>query len=550
MNNPNLLLDEDKVEELMSWLEKAEDKELIEEIIVKSIDKINKGIREKEYKELVYANIDKIPKEKAESMIKKLIDNYIREDKVEEIVSWLEKTEDKELIEEIIVKSIDKINKGIKEKEYKEIIDKNIGRATKEKETEFLKKLLYIYKEQESRYDTIQLICRLLYLDPSDLSLLYDLSVELFNIKEFEKNKIIELLEGYRNKILNIKIKNALLNEIEILQRKYILKSKPRNLQIVLTTNCNLDCIMCGLPRQHYSLSSDTKASIISYMPYLEKIIWQGGEPLLYPNFKDLLKITTEYDIEQTITTNGLLLDQEFLDTIKSIKSKIYLNMSIDATDSETYSKIRRKGDFKLLENNIDLLNKNNLPPNIILGMQVVVMKSNYKKIESIVDFAVQNGFKSLLFQKLNPTYLAVKEDLSIEENNFVYDKIKTIKEHLIATNIHIDIESNINFIQQKAVETEQVKSISKMENKKQKHSLCLAPWKRMYIGYVDGRMLVLPACHCVIGTNINSDKNEDLWNGSELIYFRKQILNGNFTDCSFCLNSGGTFKKLRECGC
>jgi sulfatase maturation enzyme AslB (radical SAM superfamily) len=46
-------MDKNKVGEIIPLLEKIGDKELIEEIIVKSIDKINKGIKEKEYKKII-----------------------------------------------------------------------------------------------------------------------------------------------------------------------------------------------------------------------------------------------------------------------------------------------------------------------------------------------------------------------------------------------------------------------------------------------------------------------------------------------------------------
>ena len=471
-------------------------------------------------------------------------------DKVEELMSWLEKTEDKELIEEIIVKSIDKINKGIKEKEYKEIIDKNIGRTTKEKETEFLKKLLYVYKKQESRYDTIQLICRLLYLDPSDLSLLYDLSVELFNIKEFEKNKIIELLEGYRNKILSIKIKNALLNEIEILQRKYILKSKPRNLVVVLTMNCNLDCIMC-FNKKEYSIDDKILNYIKNNLVYLEHILLQGGELYLYKDLEKLMLLIKNSNIKQSILTNGILLDRKKIKFLKD--NKIGLNISIDAVSKKKYEYIRKNASFdKLLENLKMVRESGFIDLDVEYSMAVVVMSINYNDIEEIVNFAINNKFKSIYFQRYNRgTDINSSVDLSLnpKQQMIVNRKILNLKN----TNITLKVSTNFDLItntyntaldnnleKRKDSKFKDNKEKSICNNKTcqnmrlvlngvDKNLFCVAPWKTLFI---DANEEYKFSCYCSPFRFSFDEKNNDIWNSQEIVGYRKSIINNNLYNC------------------
>ena len=379
----------------------------------------------------------------------------------------------------------------------------------------------------------------------------------LFKFNEDRKHKeaieTVKIINKFKDYIKDKRIENIILNELELAEGKIFLHSKPRSLQVVLTTMCNLDCIMCGLPQEHYIMPDSIKKTIIEYMPYLESVIWQGGEPLLYKGFKDLFYAASKYDVDQTVTTNGLLIDNDILDVIERTQGTIHLDISIDAVDKITYAKIRRKGDFNILLEKIDLINKKilkNTNPNFMLGMQPVIMKSNYKQLSQMIDFAIDKGFSKILFQRLYPSYLAKNEGLNTDENNYVVEQIKEYKEKLERQKRLINIDSNLEYIKDNSNENFVCnKNLEENpHNIKQKNDLfCLAPWKRMFIGR---EKIVMPVCHCDVD-GIKVENINELWNGKGMIDFRKCMLEGTIPhQCNtFCKTSGDCFERIRRTG-
>ena len=99
---------------------------------------------------------------------------------------------------------------------------------------------------------------------------------------------------------------NKELNDQEIKEQRIVLKSKPRKLAVILTTKCNLDCIMCPLAhfrathREANTIPYATIKKIYELYPYLQWIDWQGGEVFLIDYFKELfLKAASFPQIQQ-----------------------------------------------------------------------------------------------------------------------------------------------------------------------------------------------------------------------------------------------------------
>jgi len=368
------------------------------------------------------------------------------------------------------------------------------------------------------------------------------------NRQHIKALKIYELLNLFEEYIKDLKKKNIILNEYEIAQGICILKSKPRFLQVVLTTKCNLDCIMCGLPHTNYTLSENFKKNIIEYIPFLENVIWQGGEPLLYKDFIEFFSISTQFNVHQAITTNGLLIDESFLEIINNSESKVNLDISIDSVNKYTYEKIRRRASFDLLMSKINLITKKiNFKKNFIFGMQVVIMKSNYKQIADMIDFALDKGFNKIMFQMLYPGYLAQNEVLDVEANNFVCDCINKYETKIHSSKLNFGIQNNIKRIDiNEDILSANTNNINNL-HKQSRELFCLAPWKRLFIGKNN---IVMPVCHCdVEGKTVN--ETFDLWNGDSMIYFRQKMLEKKEPNqCkTFCLNSGQIFENIRRSG-
>jgi len=327
-------------------------------------------------------------------------------------------------------------------------------------------------------------------------------------------------------------INNKQLNESEIANGKIVLDSLPRILMMVLTTRCNLECIMCsrGNPRRDLTIASEKVKQIATLFPYLEAIDWQGGEVFLVDYFKDLFIEASRFpNIDQSIVTNGLLINDEWLDVL--INSRVNLTFSIDSVEKKTYEYIRRGARFEALLDNLKALRavniKNDNP--IQLHLNAVVMRSNYKELYLFPGFCQDYGIKHLRFDFLRPD-VAKDEDVLIKSDadaveylNNILPKIEdecsksgiwfeyTLRPFLASTNV-----------------------LSGGPAAKKQPVRCKLPWKKIFIDASrDGAARPDCLCEHSIG-NINTDSIEEIWNSKVMQSYRQRLVDGNIHDwCS-----------------
>ena len=119
-----------------------------------------------------------------------------------------------------------------------------------------------------------------------------------------------------------------------------------------------------------------------------------GGEPLLHPNFKDIVKYAKKLGFEMALVTNGTLLDDETLELIKDFE---WVRFSIDAVTPQTFKKIKGVDLFdKVIENLrklIEIKSENN-----VIGYSFVVCRDNYTEIHEAAKFAKLLGCDNIRF--------------------------------------------------------------------------------------------------------------------------------------------------------
>ncbi len=180
-----------------------------------------------------------------------------------------------------------------------------------------------------------------------------------------------------------------------------------RELQIVLTDRCNLNCVYCSAGSNDSCRSSTLKyARIIEFMlehlQLLENsrdadrrivIRYFGGEPLLC---KEALLDSIEYIDAQyqkkhikrkyIINTNGVLLDRRLIENLG--KYNVQVNVSMDGMDDYTNSlRLSKEGRtvFKEVENTINLLAESGID----YGVICVLNKINMEYSRELVDYWV-----------------------------------------------------------------------------------------------------------------------------------------------------------------
>ena len=208
----------------------------------------------------------------------------------------------------------------------------------------------------------------------------------------------------------------------EIMNRKDCLESPPTLFKLDNSKTCNLSCIMCATQKinDDPELLKKTAGDIFNYLPTTKKVILTGnGDPFVRPDTRDLLidYKKKNLDLKFDIITNALLLPKYW----EQIKHNNFgsLLISIDASDKETYEKIRYGGRWKDLLCSLALVRKNkNRFESITLNM--TVMRSNYKKITDFINFAESYGF-NVSFQKIrgnfnNQNIFEMEDTAALEE--------------------------------------------------------------------------------------------------------------------------------------
>lgn len=197
------------------------------------------------------------------------------------------------------------------------------------------------------------------------------------------------------------------------------------NYIIHLTEKCNLKCKYCYEKRSNNEISfEDIKAIIDKEIEKKSKdviITFYGGEPLLK---KELIYETIEYAKKRKsktkffygMTTNGTLLDEEF---VEFIKKNDFLTIAYSFDGNKKTQNLNRvtadgKGTFDIVEKNAKLLLENHKR---VMAM-VVVTKNNIENLEENIKYLTSIGFKNfnLLFDYL---YDWQDEDLKIIKEQF-----------------------------------------------------------------------------------------------------------------------------------
>ena len=157
---------------------------------------------------------------------------------------------------------------------------------------------------------------------------------------------------------------------------------RKRNLTLVVTHQCNFDCRYCLQKHEDVYMPRETAVKAIDMLvDGLSKIkenpraqiSFYGGEPLLARNEIEYLvtyareKFSKIKDLKYgfEITTNGLLLDQEFIDFAK--KNRILLALSYDGVAQDEV-RIKRGGNptREIVDKKLDMLLKT-FPETIIM---------------------------------------------------------------------------------------------------------------------------------------------------------------------------------------
>jgi radical SAM protein with 4Fe4S-binding SPASM domain len=175
-----------------------------------------------------------------------------------------------------------------------------------------------------------------------------------------------------------------------------VVRDFPVCLDIELTNNCNLHCLMCptgsGVSKRTKGYMSGSIFEKILKNIQGQKIglFFKGwGEPLLHPECIEYIRAAKNDGHICMLYTNSMLLDEKKVKTlIDSGLDKI--KFSVQGVNGESYGEMRQGADYQTLVNNIEMMHKlraDKLNPYMYVGTT-----TTYETAEQVAEFRERMG--------------------------------------------------------------------------------------------------------------------------------------------------------------
>lgn len=340
----------------------------------------------------------------------------------------------------------------------------------------------------------------------------------------------------------------------------------PKWVVIQLLEHCNLRCRMCYEWGETGFYHKKKELAILEYK-VIKKVITDclpgkpyfglfGGEPFLYPNIEDVMRLIKNGGCGLDIPTNGVLLKQyaEMIVDVQPDRLWISLDGPVEINDEQ-----RGKGVFNKVIQGIDALyeireSKNYKLPKI--GITYIVTPFNYTFIEEFflksidirkIDhlsiefqlFATEEQYRHYLKILANefgvfsaPCAKAIvrePSDFAAMDFKVLADQIRKVRSvcdeygiYFIAYPKTIELDNIVNFFSA---------NWSKMIDKRQK---CVFPWMYAEIS-ANGDVSVCHTYYDLVIGNINVENILDIWEGDRLKKVRKFLKKQPYPICTAC---------------
>lgn len=211
---------------------------------------------------------------------------------------------------------------------------------------------------------------------------------------------------------------------------------------------CNNNCIFCYSHNTIHNSKVHNEISLKCFIKYLEnnnissddRVILNGGEPLMHSNINEILEILKTIRCETVIFTNGRLLDRI---NLSILNEKFRFVVPIHGYENLHDEVTRVKGSYmetvkamKLFDNE---LNKCLIDLKIILNDGMIKNKEEFKKTLNALDTIYFNN--AVHITKMADTIVSKKNKcVSMNDNNIVAHYTQLLFNHFSKYNHNIKI--------------------------------------------------------------------------------------------------------------
>ena len=128
----------------------------------------------------------------------------------------------------------------------------------------------------------------------------------------------------------------------------------PETLTIAITGACNLHCVHCWVDAGPSSATASVPTASIQQIIEEFAVLGgaavrlTGGEPLLHPDWLELLRIVDRAGLQVMLQTNGMLFSTDNLQALQDLKlTHLSIQISLDGASATTHDLVRGEGAFE-----------------------------------------------------------------------------------------------------------------------------------------------------------------------------------------------------------
>ncbi len=160
----------------------------------------------------------------------------------------------------------------------------------------------------------------------------------------------------------------------------------PREMDLEITTNCNLRCAYCS----HFTSAGDVSQDLPTseWLQFLEElrectvltVCLQGGEPFLRDDLPDIIEGIVRNKMRFRMLSNGTLITDEIAAFLASCGRCDGVQVSIDGSGSATHDVFRGSGSFDKALTGLQVLRRHGVPVNV----RVTIHRINVDDLDNI----------------------------------------------------------------------------------------------------------------------------------------------------------------------
>ncbi len=299
-----------------------------------------------------------------------------------------------------------------------------------------------------------------------------------------------------------------------------------------LTKNCNLRCWFCGQWGRKGFFSDavgsamtffDWKNVVAQLCEYRNKsgstphvMLW-GGEPLVYPQFQDVVELLRQNDFPLGIVTNGTNIDK-YAEILKKEFRHIYV--SIDGTPT-IHDSIRGEGVFAKTANNLRLLQGTNAK----ISIMTVLTEENLRALEDTVNALLALPCDEVILQDM----IALSQT-----------EVEQYKKGMASIGVNAEYIESWYMPSPPRYDKDKIQDFCKAYGGKvqylphQSTGQCQSAWKHVHIAW-NGNVLYCTDFYDFSAGNVKTERLTDILQNEKSKQYRKLIEENRCPTCNHC---------------